>query len=357
MDRAISRHHALDLLRGLAAIGIAVYHFLSLTFDITVQSLGTFGVYVFFILSGSTMILVYGTEFSRTVVAENVKLFYWNRISRIIPLLAAVSLVGLLLAVPEIGINRHLVARAVQSLMTGSGLFALHLPGYLSTAMGAWSLGIELIFYVLFPVVCLLAAGVRLRNLVAVMVVLVIAQHIVIQLISHWLRDDPTRFWHYYTTPLIFAPYFLLGIMIPRIPLRKRHVHLLASVACLGVIAGFSLLVNVPIFETHWAYLTLTAVSFAAVLFAYHALPPGYLIAPATFLGNVSYSLYLTHPFSWQISQAMSVSMGFGPVAKLVLFLSLALAIAYGSFMLFERPARQFLRASIRDRAIGVPSV
>jgi peptidoglycan/LPS O-acetylase OafA/YrhL len=58
LTRAGDRNHGLDLLRGLAALGIATFHFLA-DVGVDIQSLGTFGVYVFFVLSGLTMMLVY----------------------------------------------------------------------------------------------------------------------------------------------------------------------------------------------------------------------------------------------------------------------------------------------------------
>jgi peptidoglycan/LPS O-acetylase OafA/YrhL len=61
LDKA-ERNHGLDLLRGLAAFGIVVYHYLYMAHGIRVESLGTFGVYLFFMLSGLTMMLVYGPQ-------------------------------------------------------------------------------------------------------------------------------------------------------------------------------------------------------------------------------------------------------------------------------------------------------
>jgi peptidoglycan/LPS O-acetylase OafA/YrhL len=92
------RHHPLDLLRGLAALGIAAYHYLA-SIGIVVESLGTFGVYLFFILSALTMTMVYGENFSTYIAVRDVRTFYWNRLTRILPLLAAVSLAWFLLGI------------------------------------------------------------------------------------------------------------------------------------------------------------------------------------------------------------------------------------------------------------------
>jgi len=338
------RHHALDLLRGLAAIGIATYHYVT-SLDVEVQSLGTFGVYVFFVLSGSTMMLVYGEQFSRAIRAGDLKTFYWNRVSRIMPLLAAASLLSFLLVVPSLGLTRHLGASALYSFMTGTSLFALHLPGYLSNTIGAWSLGIEMLFYLLFPIICLLTSRAGFWQLAGIAIVLVVAQQIVIGLMHHWVEEDFRRFWHYYTTALIFAPFFIFGMAIVRSRLQRRLDFLLLSILSLAVIAGFSLIVRVEIFKTHWAYLVLTAISVAAVFFAYNGRVPEVLVGPSAFLGHASYSLYLTHPFTLRLSEALSDAFGYGPVFTGFLFFPSALIVAYGTFVLFERPAQRFLRS------------
>ena len=61
------RHHALDLVRGIAAAGVAVYHFLVWNEIADIQSMGTFSVYLFFVLSALTMMMVYGDRFSGTM--------------------------------------------------------------------------------------------------------------------------------------------------------------------------------------------------------------------------------------------------------------------------------------------------
>jgi ABC-type polysaccharide/polyol phosphate transport system ATPase subunit len=185
LTRTGDRNHGLDLLRGLAALGIATFHFLA-DVGVDIQSLGTFGVYVFFVLSGLTMMLVYADRFSANINRDDLIGFFWNRFTRIVPLLAAAALVSFVVASADIGWNRHLAARALQSLLTGTGLFALHLPGYLSTVTGAWSLGIELAFYVVFPIVCLMVARARLAHLAVAIVVMVTAQQILLAILQHW---------------------------------------------------------------------------------------------------------------------------------------------------------------------------
>lgn len=349
------RHHALDLLRGLAAILVAAAHFLD-SQGVAVESLATFSVYVFFVLSGVTMMAVYGPQFSRAISPTDLRRFYWNRITRIMPLLIAASLVSLALAASSLGFTRHLAASALYAFMTGTALFALHLPGYLSNTIGAWSLGIEMMFYFVFPVICLLAATASLLQLAAMVLLLIFAQQIVIALMHHWVSDDPLRFWHYYSTFLIFLPFFILGILIARLRAEPKYLNLAVALVLLAAIAGFSLVFKVEIFATHWAYLTLTGVAFCAVYFAFMSRTPEFLIGPSLFLGNASYALYLSHPFSLRLVEDATDLLGYGSLVSAVLFFPLALIVAHFIYRLFERPAQNYLRSSTARHGFSIPA-
>ena len=306
------RHHPLDLLRGLAALGIAVYHWLA-SIGVVVESLGTFGVYLFFILSALTMTMVYGDTFSTSIAAHDLKTFYWNRLTRILPLLAAVSLASFLLA-PHGGNIRLLAGQLITAFLTGSGLFALQLPGFLSNSEGAWSLGIELLFYLVFPVLCLVARGTTTRRLAGTVLIAVLAQQMAMALLHGWASTDPNRFWDYYSTPLSFLPFFLIGLWIARSSSSRRRIHLLPMLAALAAIAGFSVTYPAPVFTSPGAYLPLTLLAAVAVFAAYRTTLPRSLIGLSAFLGNVSYALYLTHPFALRLSQAMAARFGGGAV-------------------------------------------
>ena len=60
MPASSARIHALDALRGLLAIGIMAYHVLGWTHVASITTLGTYGVYAFFVLSGFALEWAYG---------------------------------------------------------------------------------------------------------------------------------------------------------------------------------------------------------------------------------------------------------------------------------------------------------
>ena len=353
---AASRHHPLDLLRGVAALGVATYHWLA-SVGVVVESLGTFGIYLFFILSALAMTMVYGEDFADHISARDLKVFYWNRLTRILPLLAAVSMASFLLAPHGSGI-RLIAGQLISAFLTGSGLFALHLPGYLSNSEGAWSLGIELLFYLVFPMLCLMTRAMPGRRLAGFVVVSIVAQQMLLALLHRWATDDPRRFWDYYSTPLTFLPFFLIGLWVAYAPAVRRALYLLPMLAALVTIAGFSTLYSGSVFTNPGAYLLLTALAALAVLAAYCSKLPRALIGPAAFLGNISYALYLTHPFALRLARAAAERFGGGALAEATVFFPLALVIAYLTFALYERPARGYLRGvRSRDRSTAAGAV
>ena len=343
LDKA-ERNHGLDILRGLAAFGIVVYHYLYMAHGITVESLGTFGVYLFFMLSGLTMMLVYGLTFSSAISLQDALRFYRNRIARILPLLSAMAVINFALTLLSQPSIRLIGGTAIDSFLTGSGLFALQLPGYLSNVTGAWSLGIEIAFYAVFPVICLLVNNARLRTLLIAVATLIVAQQSVLLLLQRMATEDPTRFWHYYTTPLMFAPFFAVGIVVYRSQRSVSKIYIPAALALAGLIATYSVFTRSKPLQSNADYLVLTALSAAALLCFWRMTVPRILAGPASFLGNVSYALYLTHPLVFTVCQKLSAYLGLSSYSAAVLFFASALAIAQMTFLLFERRMRSLLR-------------
>ena len=244
-DQQVPRNLALDLVRGLAALGVAVYHYLHWATGRQVESLGTFTVYVFFILSGLTMMYVYAASFRDGISPGMARTFYLRRFARLFPLLAAVSVASLV--VNAVILHMSAPDEAARTLLTASGLFGLHMPGFLAIAPGSWSLGIEAIFYAVFPVVAMAAGRARLSTLVAVVGGLLIAQHALLYLLRDMLADYQ-RFWDYYTSPLTFAPFFAIGILAYRVKLPIGAMNLLVALALLAALGLFSVFVHEELF-------------------------------------------------------------------------------------------------------------
>lgn len=330
------RHHALDLIRGLAAFAVSQYHFLYWKDLAHIESMGTFAVYLFFVLSGLTMMMMYGKRFADGITPEALRTFYRKRLARLLPLLLVVAA----LAFVRQAIGGEV--EPIRAIMTGTGLMALHMPGLLSNSIGAWSLGIELAFYAVFPVVVVLTRAWRQAAFAAV--ILLLAQRFLLIEIG-----DSRDFWPVYVSNLTFAPFFALGLLIFFDKGPRRVTATFVALMLLAVTCLYSLAFPSDLMRDSASYLLLTTLAAGAVWAAWRAELPGWLVAPAAFLGNISYSLYLTH---W-IAAAIVLRFSWPPFVQWPLYIVIAVSGAWVSFRFFEDPMRRRFGG---DAAAGRPN-
>src|SRR3972149_4937923 len=126
----------LEFLRGLCALFVAIFHWLSWAEIAELHSWGLYGVYIFFVISGAVLYLNYGDGRTPTDV------FLLKRFARLAPLYVA--------AVIAMGFMSDTWDWRKQ-LLNVSMLFGFVSPGETSMVTGGWSLGIEFVLYALFP--------------------------------------------------------------------------------------------------------------------------------------------------------------------------------------------------------------
>ena len=172
---ALARNAGIDFLRGLSIILVLLNH-IGLRLRLTQGVLGahlpreflndlTFNgseaVFIFFVISG---FLITSNALARwgSLGAIDLRGFYVRRAARILPCL--VLLVGILSALHLFGVHDFVIRRPGQSLPGAAGsAFGLYLnwyeghTGYLPANWDVlWSLSIEEVFYLGFPLMCIL---------------------------------------------------------------------------------------------------------------------------------------------------------------------------------------------------------
>ncbi len=189
---ALARNNGIDLLRGISIVLVVMNH-IGLRIPLYRTGLrqwlpgnllraliynGLPAVYMFFVISGflitTNMIRRWGTP-----VAVSLRAFYARRFARIVPLL--VLLVAVLSLMHLLQVTDYVIQRQGQSLGGAiASAFGLYLnwyearTGYLPGNWDVlWSLSIEEVFYIGFPLLCLAIR--RLRVLVPLLVLLALS--------------------------------------------------------------------------------------------------------------------------------------------------------------------------------------
>lgn len=290
------RLHSLDLLRGICAVGVAAYHF-SLWSEIPLSAqlkgvlgmFGTYGVSVFFVLSGYSLAHGYSKKFSDCLQAENLLGYFKRRFARLAPLFASVVLLSL-------AGKLFLIGKSIDPFVAiGSLLLLFGVVNPVATpVIGGWSIGIEVAFYLLFPLLVLIKGSVRLIVPTAV-------------LMSAWLTRDLQGYasleqgWALYVQPANHWIFFSAGVYIHLIDTGLRRMPTRTLAGLVAVVIAAMVLAGAGATElelvTGWRRLVLVpaALALVAVLAAWR-FEGEVLIRLSNVFGGLSYPLYLLHP-------------------------------------------------------------
>jgi peptidoglycan/LPS O-acetylase OafA/YrhL len=340
---------ALDGLRGLAIIGVLLFH----TGDFTG---GFLGVDLFFALSGY---LITDLLLRETAATGRISLrrFWARRIRRLLPALAVMVFV-VAAAVWAIG-----DADLVRSTRSDGPWVAVNLMNWHSIASGSgywdrfgvlrvfehlWSISVEEQFYIVWPILIVFAAraGVRVHRRVAVIAIIGALSSLAAMIV---LVDpaDPTRV-YLGTDTRAFS--LLMGAVVATEPARSILERVTggwrAAVAAVLILALAAIWVSADGTRSAWLFTgglfvhsTLSALLIGLVA---HGSPARVTAVfgwqPLRWVGTISYSLYLWH---WPVIAVLSLS-GTGPTGWLetALALGVATALAALSHYLIENPVR-----------------
>ena len=144
-----------DLLRGLCALAVMAYHLLGWQDIVHLSPLGTYGVYLFFTLSGAS--LGYAYPASAVATPGAVARFLAVRWFRLAPLYILACGVFLAMLAARLGHWADLLP--LRLALNATFAFGLSDPSVWALAVGGWSLGVEFVFYLLFPFLARAAAS------------------------------------------------------------------------------------------------------------------------------------------------------------------------------------------------------
>jgi peptidoglycan/LPS O-acetylase OafA/YrhL len=327
------RIHNLDYLRGLAALGIMVYHFHlwgigDMGADTVGKKVGFYGVSIFYVLSGLTLYHVYFSklEYKRIDIID----FFIKRIFRIFPLLW-VTIVGTLILV---GMRGWLTV-----LLNITGLFGIFKwNDYIGT--GVWSIGNELVFYLFFPVLLFLLK--KQKILFTLLGSFLFGFYVYTSFYTLAVFPELNKVsWSIYINPLNQIFLFLSGILIGHFTQYKYFSQLFVSLLLL-----ISLLIFVfyPVYGEAISLIKGTPRMVYTILciiicFCFYKLEyklPTHANNMLGGLGEISYGLYLLHPLVWKILEENNF-FNLPVVGRFILAGILSIIISYIVYQKFEK--------------------
>ena len=292
----------IDSLRGIAALSIIIFHLVYIpqpslpvpSVFIPLIEKGGYGVTLFFVISAFTLCL--SIDNRKDESNKTIK-FYLRRFFRIAPLFYFMLIVHLLNNYLS---YNHLFSRK-EILLNISFLYNFYPLGAESIVWAGWTIGVEMIFYLLLPLVF-----VKVRNFQTSVVFILISL-----LISHIYRyaielsltlDKKVVDKYLYISFINQLPVFAIGItcyfvyryIYPKIKVNNKFLSVLwLLVFAMLFLSG----VGQIGFLNKSYYLYYVAISFSALIIALAINSSKLIVNRITrFYGKISYSTYLVHP-------------------------------------------------------------
>jgi peptidoglycan/LPS O-acetylase OafA/YrhL len=325
----------LTSLRGIAALGVVVFHLFPMALGVEnlpgVIGRGYLGVDLFFLLSGFVLAHVYGEVFATGVRWIELKSFLWARFARIYPLHFCI----LLLLLPFYGTNaRYSGAALLHNLSLTQGVLLTEL----TWNVVAWSISIEWQAYLLFPAAVLVLLRCQARTSAAIGVGLAATIAAIALANGNDARFSPG--------PLLFAfglSQFLVGILLYRAYRAEWLARLWRSDwTCLVCAATCLALASMP--KTDIAVIAALA---GLLLACAHSLGRARVLLaarPLQFFGDISYSLYMLHLLTGSFVAGLLSGHGVTGVPALVPMVGVTVGIATLTSRYIEYPLRDLIR-------------
>ncbi len=292
------------LTRFILALIVIIYH-LSETFY-----LGKFAVGCFFMLSGYWIALMYEKKYSKK--ENTLKVFYISRLLRIFPVFYAFSVIGALVVAivyPDMFISFHSLSLMEKGNVVLANLFIFGSPDQKLRILGpAWSLSVELQFYLIYPFVAFI---VRKNKQ------LLIAATVFFFLVFLWIVYYDSAAFEFSSLTYMFL--FLIGVIVYFYQIKfSNHSKIISLIL---FIAAFAIQFMVPSLKVlclngHSTYYTLMSIALILISIPFVI---SSVYNPTSdrdkYWGEMSFIVYLCH-WIWLIPYYKYISSGTSFVTK-----------------------------------------
>lgn len=342
------RYDGLDQLRGILAFTVMIYHYLSWqdvdlfwAIQKPLDLMGLYAVSTFYVLSGCALYIVYhNTQLDRSFMMG----FWVKRSLRIVPLFWLVTTVTILFSLIQSG-----EVSGWKVFLNYSLLFSWADPAaYIST--GAWSIGNEWAFYMIFP---LLIWGLKTKfnMLVIVIPALAIACYYWFFILTP--HRSVASQWSVYVMPMNQFPLFLGGFLIGTYVMAPKWAasfnnRILCLATLIFVMYSYFFTTADSIYGWSRVILVLIALLWCYCFGAQRIFNRKTSII-LNWLGMISYTLYLVHPLvirvarklleeNGHINQLLGMNAAVSNVAIVVISIGVTLLVSHYIYMFLEKP-------------------
>ncbi|MDD5373388.1 MAG: acyltransferase [Sulfurimonas sp.] len=302
----MKHYEGIDFLRGTAVLGVVVYHFFvilnlgNLPLFPYIHYLGLFGVSLFFVISG---FLVY-SSFSALYKKYNqdiklsLKKYFINRAFRILPAYYFSFLIVLLLASFTIDANYLYSLSFMKQILSHLSLTSYFI--YKDSGLGFngayWTLNIEMLWYLVVPIIVLYADKTRLI-VIAIIVSFFMFYFLDVIYENELFNFTKSKVSHLFYYSFQLFPQFVffgLGVLIYKynikLAYKKQSLNFIASFFTMFV---FILLSKIGIDTFLMRNIVLFFVAFILFTLLYNQKFGKFCFI--SWLGKISYSIYLWH--------------------------------------------------------------
>lgn len=374
------RNYKIDFLRGIAILAVLILHFnisyhldqsalnhiFSMDFIKAISSNGNYGVTIFFVISG---FLITSTSLERYGTLGNVDAlgFYIFRFARIMPcLLFVLGLISLFsfLHIPifQNNANSTSFALGIFSVFTFWHNVLMEKIGYFNYCLNIfWSLSVEEIFYVVFPLLCLLLKKTKFILLFLITVIIISPIYR-----SHYTENEIVALYGYLSCFDAIAIGCVAAIIAQKIQLNGwlRKVLLYSAGLFITEVYFYS-----GIMENVVLGVSLMAIGTAVFLISASSekttsnTVTGLFGRMICWFGKNSYELYLFHIVVLALMKEMVSRDALGGYTKLLwmaLFLGVSVLVAGAISTFYSQPMNKKLRnllLNYRQQKVFSPSL
>lgn len=332
----------IELLRGIAVIVVVLYHL-----DIALFRSGFIGVDIFFVLSGYLIASIYSLE-------PNPIRFYERRIRRVLPAMLVTAIAFLLIA-PFIFLPfelQKLVDPIVGVLLFIPNVIFWRDNDYFSNLdfspiIHYWSLGVELQFYLLFPVIFYFLR--KWKITLAIFIFASIIANILATKVSQKLAFFmlPFRTWEF------LAGYLCHLLLQNKISYEWLTLKLRTAISLISIFALlFLTTTNIPRENFPGLYAIAPVIFSTFIIYfeiPYQALFKFSITKVVQWIGKISFSIYLVH-FPIIFIFKYSPFSEFHALTNMERVFAVLLSLIFGfiSYNFIERPFRNPIKTSKR---------